>query len=90
MNYLGISLGSSYKAKVVWSPIIEKGGGGYLGGRNFYLLNYQFVRALQDLKSKFVGCLLDILYFYTTRGEGFDCMRLRLNANSKFDVHSFY
>lgn len=48
------------------------------------------VRALQDLKSKFVGYLLDILYFYTTRGEVFDCMRLRLNANSKFDVHSFY
>lgn len=62
MNHLGISLGSSYKARVVWSPIIEKGSAGYLGGKNFYLSNYQFVRALQDLKSKFVGSLLDVLY----------------------------
>jgi hypothetical protein len=34
--------------------------------------------------------MFDFLYSNTSRGEGFDCMRLRHNANVKFDVRSFY
>ena len=52
--------------------------------------NVRFNRDFNDWELESIDSMLELLYSNIPRREGFDRMRWKLNANGKFDVHSYY